>query len=137
MGITNCGSRNNFNCQEAIAAYFRYEDTLDTNGMKPTSHASRLTSTICRAINVVFSEEFIEDFKTVNDRKARKDHESKNTSKAFWIRAAIAYNSCVACDTIASVAATTPLAPRVKTAGTAFMTPPVALTAHNRESEST
>jgi hypothetical protein len=129
MGITNCGSRNNFNCQEAIAAYFRYEDTLDANGMKPTSHASRLTSTICRAINVVFSEEFIEDFKTVNNRKARKDHESKNTSKAFWIRAAIVYNSCVACDT--------PLAPRVKTAGTAFMTPLVALTAHNRESDST
>ena len=112
MGITNCGSRNNFNCQEAIAADFRYEDTLDANGMKPTSHASRLTSTICRAINVVFSEEFIEDFNTVNEQKARKDHESKNTSKAFWIRAAIVYNSCVACDT--------PLAPKSQNSRDSF-----------------
>jgi hypothetical protein len=134
IGITNCGSQNNFNCRKAIAAYFRYEDALDANGMKPTSHASRLTSTICRAINVVFSEEFIKDFKTVNDRKARKDHESKNTSKASWIRAAMAYNSCVACDTI-SVAAS---APRDETGTAAFMTPPPAATVHcNRESNST
>ncbi len=134
IGITNCGSQNNFNCQKAIAAYFWYEDALDANGMKPTSHASSLTSTICRAINVVFSEEFIEDFKTVNDRKARQDHESKNTSKVFWIRAAMAYNLCVACDTI-SVAAS---APRDETGTAAFMTPPPAATVHrNRESNST
>ncbi|KAI2489793.1 hypothetical protein MHU86_24787 [Fragilaria crotonensis] len=134
VGITNCGSQNNFNCRKAIAAYFRYEDALDANGLKPTSHASRLTSTICRAINVVFSEEFIEDFKTVNDGKARKDHESKNTSKAFWIRAIKAYNSCVACDTISVTASTTPLA----TGTAAFMTPPAAAaTVHMRESHIT
>lgn len=103
--------------------------------MKPTSHASRLTSTsICRAINVVFSEEFIEDFKNVNDWKARKDHESKNRSKAFWIRAAIAYNLCVACNTTSVTALTTPRATRTA----AFMTPPaVAATVHIRESHIT
>jgi hypothetical protein len=60
-----------------------------------------LTSAIWRpfgfrrlAVNVVFSADFIEDFKTVNDQKSRKDHETKNTYKAFWIRAALVYNSC-------------------------------------------
>ena len=100
IGIVNCGSQNKFNCRKAIATYFRYQDTLETSGLKPMSHASRVTSTICRAVNIVFSGEFIEDFKTVNDRKNRKDHETKNTSKAFWIRAALAHNSCIDCDTI-------------------------------------
>jgi hypothetical protein len=36
--------------------------------MKPTLHASRLISTICQAVNMVFGAEFIEEFKTVNDR---------------------------------------------------------------------
>ena len=70
IGIVNCGSHNKFNCRKAIATYFRYQDTIKTSGLKPTSHASRVTSTICRAVNVVFSAEFIEDFKTVNDRKS-------------------------------------------------------------------
>jgi hypothetical protein len=43
---------------------------------------------------VVFSEEFVEDFKTVNDRKSRQDHETKNTNKSFWVSAAMAYNQC-------------------------------------------
>jgi hypothetical protein len=121
LGITNCSSQNNFNCRKAIATYFRYEDALHGTGMKPTSHASVLTSTVCRATNVlVFSEEFIEGFKTVNDRKTCKDHETKNTNKAFWIRAAMAYNSCLACDAI-SVAVTDPIAP---TGTAAFATPP-------------
>ena len=52
-------------------------------------------------MNVVFSAEFIEDFKTVNDRKSQRDHETKNsTYKAFWIRAALAHNSCLGCDNI-------------------------------------
>ena len=128
LGITNCGSQNNFNCRKAIASYFRYEDALHGTGMKPTSHASVLTSTVCRAINVVFSDEFIEDFKTVNDRKTRKDHETKNTNKAFWIRAAMAYNSCLACDDI-SVAATDPIA----STGTAAFTTPT--TSSNKNDE--
>ncbi len=36
----------------------------------------------------------------MNDRKSRKDHENKNTSKAFWIRAALAHNSWIDCGTI-------------------------------------
>jgi hypothetical protein len=100
IGIVNCGSHNKFNCRKAIATYFRYQNTLERNGLRPTSHASRVTSTICRAVNVVFSAEFIEDFKTVNDRKSRRDHETKNTYKAFWIRAALAHNSCLGCDNI-------------------------------------
>jgi hypothetical protein len=53
-----------------------------------------MTSSICRAVNVVFSELFIESFKTVNDIKTRRDHETQNTNKTFWINAALAYNDC-------------------------------------------
>jgi hypothetical protein len=66
---------------------------LEEKGMKPTSHSSRITSTVCCAVNVVFSTEFINDFMTVNDRKSRQDHETRNTNKAFWVRAALAHNS--------------------------------------------
>jgi hypothetical protein len=78
VGIANCGSHNKFNCRKAIATFFWYQDILQKNGLKPTTHADRVTSNICRAVNVVFSEEFIEDFKTINDRKSRQDHETKN-----------------------------------------------------------
>jgi hypothetical protein len=94
IGIVNCGSHNKFNCRKAIATYFRYQEMLTESGLKPTSHSSRVTSTVCRVINVVFSTEFVEDFKSVNDRKTRQDHETQRTNKAFWMRAALAYNSC-------------------------------------------
>jgi hypothetical protein len=83
LGIINCVSQDKFNCRKAITRYFRYQDALDVNGLKPTLHAARLTSSICRAVNVVFGAEFFEEFKTVNDRKLRKDHETQNTRKAF------------------------------------------------------
>jgi len=94
VGIANCGSKNKFECRRSIATFFSYQDELETNGLKPTSHAGRLTSTLCRAINVVFSEQFIESFKTVNDIKTRRDHETRNTNKQFWIDAALAHNYC-------------------------------------------
>jgi hypothetical protein len=85
LGIPNTGSLSKFNCRKAIAAYFWYQESLANIGIRPTSHAARITSTVCRAVNVVFSADFIEDFKTLNDRKPRKDHETKNTCKGFWI----------------------------------------------------
>jgi hypothetical protein len=61
-----------------------------------SSAASRsMTSTVCRAVNIIFSEHFIEDFKQVNDRKTRRDHETSNLNRDFWIRASIAHNSCI------------------------------------------
>jgi hypothetical protein len=55
----------------------------------------RITSSVCRAVNVVFSADFIEDFKTVNDPKSRQEHKTKNIYKAFWICAALAYYACM------------------------------------------
>jgi hypothetical protein len=125
LGIVNCGSQNKFNCQKAIARYFRYQDALDVNGsMKQTLHATRLASTIYRAVNVVFGAEFSEKFKTVNKRKLRKDHETQNTYKVFWIRATLAYNLCVACNTV-SFEMTTPMAQRDQ--ARRFLTPPAGM----------
>jgi hypothetical protein len=101
LGIANCGSKNKFELRKAIALFFTYQDKLEANGLNPSSHAGRLTSTLCRAINVVFSEQFIESFKTVNDLKNRRDHETRNTNKHFWINAAMAHNFCGGSDSIA------------------------------------
>jgi hypothetical protein len=94
IGVVNCGSHNKYNCRKAIATYFKYQDKLVATGMTPSSHSSRVTSTVCRAVNVVFSTEFVEEFRTVNDRKNRVDYETKNTNKAFWSRATAAHNTC-------------------------------------------
>ena len=102
LGIVNCGSKNKFECRRTIAALFSYQDDLETNGLKPRSHAWRLASTLCRAVNVVFSEQFIEGFKTVNDIKTWRDHETRNTNKHFWINAALQHNYCAGCDRIQS-----------------------------------
>jgi hypothetical protein len=95
IGVSNAGSLSKFNCRKAVAIYFWYQESLSNIGIRPTSHASGITSSVCRAVNVVFSADFIEDFKMVNDQKSRQDHGTKNTYKAFWICAALAYNSCM------------------------------------------
>ena len=95
VGAVNCCSANKFDCRKALATYFKYQDELERKGLTATSTASRLTSTICRAVNVVFSEQFVDDFFSVNDRMSRCNHETKKTEKAFWITATLAHNSCV------------------------------------------
>jgi hypothetical protein len=92
IGVANCGSKNKYDCRRAIAAYFEYHRTLTIHGLAPTSHHGRQTSTLIRAINVVFSSQFIEGLKTCNDSKSRRDHETNNTNKKFWITAAMAHN---------------------------------------------
>lgn len=94
MGIPNSASRNKYECRRMLARLFTYQDKLETSGLKASSNAGLMTNSICRAVNVVFSEQFIESFKTVNDIKTRRDHETQNTSKTFWINAALAYNDC-------------------------------------------
>lgn len=93
IGVTNCGSSSKFVCRKTIASYLLYRESLQKVGLAPTSHSSRVTSTVCRAVNVVFSSQFLDDFLKVNDRKNRQDHESSNMYKDFWIRATIAHNS--------------------------------------------
>ena len=98
VGAVNCGSANKFDCRKALATYIKYQDELERKGLTATSTASRLTSTICRAVNVVFSEQFVDDFFSVNDRMSRRNHETKKTEKAFWITATLAHNSSVDSD---------------------------------------
>jgi hypothetical protein len=93
VGVTNTSSMNKFVCRKQLAVVCQYQAKLLEKGLKATSYSARLTSNICRAINVVFSSEFFDDFAKVNDRKTRADHEGDTTHKAFWVRAATAYNS--------------------------------------------
>jgi hypothetical protein len=99
VGAVNCGSANKFDCRKAIATYIKYQNELERKGLTASSTASRVTSTICRAVNVVFSEQFVDDFFKVNDRMSRRDHETKKTEKSFWIAVTLAHNSCVDSDT--------------------------------------
>jgi hypothetical protein len=91
----NCGSLSKYEIRRAIATYFSYQERLEKNGMLPSSAASCMTSTVCCAVNIIFSKHFIEDCKQVNDRKTRRDHETSNLNRDFWIRASIAHNSCI------------------------------------------
>jgi hypothetical protein len=83
LGISNTGSHSKFN-----------SNLLLVPGIHGKSwHQTHITC--IKAVNVVFSANFIEDFKMVNDQKSRQDHETKNICKAFWIRAALVYNACM------------------------------------------
>ena len=42
---------------------------------------------------MVFSESFVNDLKTVNDKKTRINHETGNTHNHFWIHTTLAYNN--------------------------------------------
>ena len=42
---------------------------------------------------MVFSDNFVNSLKMVNNKKSRHDHETGNTHKHFWIHAALAYNN--------------------------------------------
>ena len=93
IGVPNLGLKNKFVCHLAIASHFEFQLQLSNFGLSPTAQANQTTANVCRAVHVIFSEQFIEDLKKVNDRKSRADHESGNTHKHFLIRAAMAYNN--------------------------------------------
>ena len=93
VGVPNLGSKNKFVCRLAMASHFEFQHQLSSFGLSPTARANQTTANVCRAVNVIFSNQFIEELKKVNDKKTRADHESGNTHKHFWIRAAMAYNN--------------------------------------------
>lgn len=94
MSALNVGSSTKFECRKKLATQIEFGRKLLQHGLQPTSRASLLTSTVCRAVNVVFSDQFIEQFLTLNDKKTRRDHETNNINKEFWVRASDAHNSC-------------------------------------------
>jgi hypothetical protein len=94
VGISHVASLNKFACRKQIAVWCKYQLKLRDSGLSASSYTSRITSNICRAINVVFSSEFVDEFNKVNDRKGRIDHETSTTNKGFWLRATEAYNCC-------------------------------------------
>ena len=93
IGVPNLGSKNKFVCHLAIVLHFEFQHQLSSFGLSPTAWENQKTANVCRAVNVIFSKQFIEDLKKVNDRKSQADHESRNTHKHFWIRVAMAYNN--------------------------------------------
>ena len=93
IGVPNLGSKNKFVCRLAMASHFECQHQLSSFGLSPTAQANQTTANVCRAVNVIFSNQFIEELKKVNNKKSRADHESGNTHKHFWIRVAMAYNN--------------------------------------------
>ena len=93
MGVPGCFSKSKFLCHVAIAHHFDFHNRWSKYGLSPTARANQTTSNLCRAINMVFSDSFMNGLKTVNDKKSRHDHETGNTHKHFWICAALAYNN--------------------------------------------
>ena len=93
IGVPNLGSKNKFVCCLAMASHFEFQHQLSSFGLSPTAWANQTTANVCRAVNVIFSNQFIEELKKVNNKKSQADHESGNTPKHFWIRVAMAYNN--------------------------------------------
>ena len=93
IGVPNLGSKNRFVCRLAMASHFEFQHQLSSFGLSPTALANQTTANVCRAVNVIFSNQFIEELKKVNNKKSRADHESGNTHKHFWIWAVMAYNN--------------------------------------------
>jgi hypothetical protein len=93
VGVTNCGNSTKFQCRVLIATYFSYKKSLSDQGLSHQTQEKRTTSTILRAVNVVFSDDFIVDFLAINDRKSRVDHETGTTHKDFNICASDAHNA--------------------------------------------
>ena len=93
IGVPNLGSKNKFVCRFTMASHFQFQHQLSSFGLSPTSPANQTTANVCRAVNVIFSNQFIDELKKVNNKKSRTDHESGNTHKHFWIQAAMAYNN--------------------------------------------
>jgi hypothetical protein len=63
ISVINCGKSTKFWCQVLIANYFTYKKSLTNQGLRHQTQEQQTTSTIHRAINVVFSDNFIVDFK--------------------------------------------------------------------------
>jgi hypothetical protein len=95
LGMTHTGSLSKFEIRKAIASFFRGMENVEQSGSTLTTVALQRNSTILRLINVLFSSQLIEDLLKVNDAKSRQDCGTFKTYKDFWIRATIAYNSCV------------------------------------------
>ena len=76
-----------------MASQFKIQHQLSSFGLSPTAGANQTTANICRAVNVIFSDQFKEELKKVNDRKSWADHKSGNTHKHFWIWVAMAYSN--------------------------------------------
>ena len=85
IGVPNLGSKNKFVCRLAMASHFEFQHQLSSFGLSPTAWVNQTTANVCRAVNVIFSDQFIEELKKVNDKKSWADHESGNTHKHFWI----------------------------------------------------
>lgn len=85
---------NQFECRKSIALSFAFQNKLVGYGLNPRTNAAKGTSSICRAVNVVFSDQFINQFLTLNDQKTQKDHEDETNFKDFWIQALEAHNLC-------------------------------------------
>lgn len=126
VGVLNCGSLNKFDCRKALAKFLKIKDpqhhyhnednTLDDEmrlSARRAAATARLTSTILRAVNVVFSDKFRNDFLrcVMNNnkdnsnnnnnnisRKRTRDHDDvrRNINSNFWHRAARAHNMVVA-----------------------------------------
>ena len=70
MGVPGYFSKLKFLCHVAIAHHFDFHNRLGKNGLSPSAQANQTISNLCRAINVVFSDSFVNGLKTVNDKKS-------------------------------------------------------------------
>ena len=70
MGVPGCFAKSKFLCHVAIANHSDFHNRLGKYGLSPTARANQTTSNLCRAMNMVFSDSFVNGLNTVNDKKS-------------------------------------------------------------------
>ena len=70
MGVPGYFSKLKFLCCVNISHHLNFCNRLGKYGLSPTAQANQTTSNLCRAINMVFSDSFMNGLKTVNDKKS-------------------------------------------------------------------
>ena len=57
IGVPNLDSKNKFVCHLAMASHFEFQHQLSSFGLSPTAWVNQTTANVCRAVNVIFSDQ--------------------------------------------------------------------------------
>jgi hypothetical protein len=88
-------------CRRAIYEHMIFLEQQERKSLEVQTISDVLSSNIIRLTNVIFSNEFLDDFISLNDKKTRNDFEAKKLPAAFWKEVTTTVNCCVEDDSCA------------------------------------
>jgi hypothetical protein len=92
VGCNYVNSKSKFACRKALYIMHSFNERMQRDGTVALTADERMTNNIVRITNVIFSNDFLDPFLSLNDIKSRADHESGNIPKQFWTDVSDAFN---------------------------------------------